>query len=596
MPRTAPEPPPVPGPPPLVLTGGRVHSPTDPGATALVVAGDRVTFVGSDRAARAVASGAPEVDLHGALVTPAFVDAHVHATATGLALTGLDLTGVPSLDAALDRVRAAAAAQPDGVLLGTGWDETGWPGGRPPTAAEVDRAAPGRLVYLARADVHSAVVSPSLLARVPDAAGRAGWSADGVVRWDAHHVLRAAAYAALGAGQRREAQRAARGAAAARGIGCLHEMAGPEVSGEDDLAGLLALAADEPGPAVVGYWGELGDVDTPRRLGLTGAGGDLFVDGAIGSRTACLRESYADDPGNTGRLRWDEHDVARHVVACVETGLQAGFHVIGDAALDAVLGGLRRAGEQVGAARVAAGRHRLEHVEMVDGAAGAAEIARWGLVASVQPAFDATWGGPDGMYARRLGPARAATLNPFSLLAAAGVPLALGSDSPVTPLDPWGGVRAAVHHRTRGYGLSARAAFAAATRGGHRAARDIDPSAGVLVAGAPATLAVWRSGPLAVRAPDDRVAAWSTDPRAGVPGLPDLTPGAALPEWLATVVRGRRRRARPSTSLEVHLRSRVDRLTAHLRVRPGRSAGCHPSGPCASARITPRGADTPPAG
>ena len=71
-------------------------------------------------------------------------------------------------------------------------------------------------------------------------------------------------------------------------------------------------------------------------------------------------------------------------------------------------------------------------------------MARLGLVASVQPSFDAAWGGPHGMYAERLGADRVPGTNPFAQLQQAGVPLALGSDSPVTPFDPWGAVWGAV--------------------------------------------------------------------------------------------------------------------------------------------------------
>jgi hypothetical protein len=169
-------------------------------------------------------------------------------------------------------------------------------------------------------------------------------------------------------------------------------------------------------------------------------------------------------------------------------------------------------------------------------AAQVATLARLGVVASVQPAFDALWGGPDGMYAERLGAARAAAMNPFAALAAAGVALALGSDSPVTPLGPWAAVRAAAHHHTPACRLSVRAAFTAHTRGGWRAARVDD--AGVLAPGMAASYAVWEAGELAVQAPDDRVAAWSTDPRSGVAGLPLLHPDAPLPVCLATVVGG----------------------------------------------------------
>lgn len=520
-----------------LLYGGRVRSPGDPFATAMLVVDGTVAWVGADAAAGSL-SAERFVDLAGALVTPAFVDAHVHTTSTGLALEGLDLTGVPSLAVALDRVERAARALRGGILLGTGWDETRWPERRPPTAAELDRASYGGVVYLARTDVHSAVVSSALVAAVPAARGLPGFLADGLVRVDAHHAFRSAAFASISPSQRMSAQRATLARAAAVGIGCYHELSGPEIASEADLVSVLQLARTEPGPKVLGYWGSLRDVETPRRLGLTGAGGDLFCDGALGSHTAALSHPYCDDP-TSGSLRYNADEVADHVVAVVRAGMQAGFHVIGDLAVDTVLDGIEIAVERLGDGgleRLIGGRHRLEHAEMLS-ASGIERMARLGLVASVQPAFDATWGGPDGMYVDRLGAERAGGMNPFAALAEAGVPIALGSDSPVTPLDPWAGVRAAVHHRTSGSGLSARAAFSAATRGGWRAAWVDD--AGDLAPGAPATYAVWDAGELVVEVPDDRVAGWSTDPRAAVAGLPDLSDPAALPRCLRTVVRGR---------------------------------------------------------
>jgi predicted amidohydrolase YtcJ len=113
-----------------------------------------------------------------------------------------------------------------------------------------------------------------------------------------------------------------------------------------------------------------------------------------------------------------------------------------------------------------------------------------GMVASVQPAFDAAWGGDAGMYAERLGVQRALATNPFAHFADSGVALALGSDAPVTPLDPWGGVHAAVDHRTPGSGLRPFDAFDAATHGGWYAVRAEHP-VGPLAVGAPASLALW---------------------------------------------------------------------------------------------------------
>src|SRR4029450_7978974 len=113
-----------------------------------------------------------------------------------------------------------------------------------------------------------------------------------------------------------------------------------------------------------------------------------------------------------------------------------------------------------------------------------------GMVASVQPAFDAAWGGNAGMYAERLGVERALVTNPFSGFSEAGVALALGSDAPVTPLDPWAGVHAAVDHRPPGPPPRPFDAFDAAPHGGRYAPR-AEHSDGPLAVGAPALFNLW---------------------------------------------------------------------------------------------------------
>jgi hypothetical protein len=496
---------------------GRVRSPDDPQASALLVRGGAVAWVGSDPQPHEEDADRV-VDLDGALVTPAFVDAHVHTTSTGLAIRGLDLTAATSLADCLRRVEEAGRRARGGVVLGHGWDETLWPERRPPTRQELDRASYGGVVYLSRVDVHSAVVSSALLATVPQARSEPGFSDSGHLTRAAHHVVRQVARESVTPDQRREVQLAALQRAAALGIGCVHELAGPDISSADDLAALLRLAAEEAVPEVVPYWGELGPdgAARARELGAVGVAGDLFADGSIGSHTAALREPYADaDHSGHGYLRAAQ--VRDHVVAATEAHLQAGFHAIGDSALDAVAAGFAEAADKLGPDRVRAARHRVEHVEMVSPEA-VEVLARLGVVASVQPAFDRLWGGDHGMYAERLGVERALRLNPYAAMHAAGVSLAFGSDSPVTPLDPWGTVLAAVRHRTPGSGLDPATAFDAHTRGGWRAAgRDAD---GVLSAGAPATFAVWDAPEL--------------DPGTGLPVLDE----GSLPTCRGTVVRG----------------------------------------------------------
>lgn len=505
-----------------LLHRGHVYSVHDPFATAMLIVDDRIVWIGDDAgAASHTDDAASVVDLDGALVTPGFVDAHVHLTATGLTMMGLDLSGARSLGECLTMIEEGAHSA-DGVILGHGWDDSAWPEGRPPTLVELDARVGDRPAYLSRVDVHSALVSSALRARVPSARVEDGWSDHGPLTRAAHHVARDAAFGTIDARQRGQAQRTALKAAASRGITSLHENAGPTISGPGDMQEAIALGQRPDMPEVIGYWGSLGGHDEARALGARGAAGDLFVDGSLGSHTACLSHPYADvEPLTFGAAYLTAEQVADHIVGSTRAGLQAGFHVIGDGATQIVMDGLTVASEQVGVEALRAARHRLEHLEMPS-ADHIVHLASLGVVASVQPAFDAAWGGPRGMYAQRLGAERASELNPFAAMLRAGVALAFGSDAPVTPLDPWGSVRAAAWHTHAPHAISVRAAFAAHTRGGRRAARQEGIEPGILAIGAPATYAIWAPGPLAVQAPDGRVAAWSTDPRSGVPALPDL--------------------------------------------------------------------------
>lgn len=521
----------------VLLRGGRIHSPSHPDATAMAIRDGVVAWLGADAVGRAQFPDAEIHDLDGAFVAPAFVDSHVHLTATGLRLTGLDLGAAASPEHLARLVAEHAAAHPGQPVWGHGWDDTTW--SRPPSAEDLDAVVGSLPAYLARIDVHSAVASTALRRLVPGLSAVDGYHPHGPLSGQAHHLVRAEARRLLTLPQRDAARRAALDTAAANGIVAVHECAGPQIGGAEDWQELRRL---QHGVEVVGYWGEaVSSAAQARALieetGARGLGGDLFVDGALGSRTAWLSTPYTDAPGCTGVCHLDPQTVAEHLAACTEAGITAGFHVIGDAAVTAVVDALEGVAERFGGPAVASCGHRLEHLEMVS-AGQAAKLAGWGIAASMQPGFDAAWGGPEGMYARRLGPGRAAGLNPFALLASAGVPLAFGSDTPVTSMDPWSWVQAASRHRTPGSAISARAAFTAATRGAWRAGGVRDGLTGTLVPGAPASYAVWETGELDVSVPADTVQRWSTDPRSRVPALPLLDPSDPLPRCRKTVHRG----------------------------------------------------------
>jgi predicted amidohydrolase YtcJ len=512
-----------------------------PDATAMAVRDGIVAWLGGDDVGRQQFPDADIVDLDGGFVAPAFVDSHIHLTATGLTLVGLDLRGATSRRHCLALVADYAQAHPDGPIWGHGWDESGWPESAAPSTDDLDGIVGDRPVYLARVDVHSAAASTALRRLVPALDDASGFHPLRPLTSDAHHLVRTAARDRLTPDQRRDARLAALDAAAAFGIAAVHECAGPDIGGIDDWTEVRDTVH---GVQVVGYWGQqVTTAEQARNLiqetNAHGLAGDLFVDGALGSRTAWLHQPYDDapecSPDWTGNTYLDADAITAHLHACTEAGITAGFHVIGDAAVTAVVQALERVVDHFGAPAVARCGHRLEHLEMVT-EDQAKKLGSWGVVASMQPNFDALWGGEDGMYTQRLGLDRGTKLNPFALLASQGVPIAFGSDSPVTGLNPWASVRAATRHRTTGSAISARAAFAAATRGAWRAGGTRDGITGTLVPGAPASYAIWEADEFEVSAPADAVQRWSTDQRSRVPALPRLDD--PLPRCRQTVHRG----------------------------------------------------------
>ncbi|WP_426225936.1 amidohydrolase [Pseudarthrobacter sp. DSP2-3-2b1] len=525
----------------VLYRNGSVYTAADPFATAMLVDGDTVAWVGSEQAASSIADSSMEIiDLKGALVAPGFVDSHVHLTESGIALGSLQLAGVRSARELLD---AVASFKGDGPVLGHGWDESTWADPAMPAADELERAAGGRRVFLSRVDSHSALVSSSLAA----AAGLSGL--DGLT--SGSQVTKAAHVAARQEARRlpestlRDYQQRTLTEAAENGYVAVVEMAAPHIGGVADLrvATTWNSAGGTAAPEVLPYWGELATSQEHARTLLDGLGvpvrglaGDLNIDGSLGSRTAAVRSDYCDAAGERGSLYLSAEQAAAHLAACSLLGIQGGFHVIGDAGLDAALKALELASAEVGEQRIRAAGHRFEHVEIAD-ADAIRQLAQYSVTVSAQPGFDAAWGHDGGMYEQRLG-CRSRSMNAFASFYSAGVPICFGSDSPVTALRPWSSVRACLEHHNHDERISARAAFLGHTRAGWRAAKYHNPMAGQLVPGAPASFAVWDVEELMVQVADGRVQSWSTDPRARTPLLPALDTGTD-PACLQTVRDGK---------------------------------------------------------
>lgn len=513
--------------PRTLIHGGALYSQGNPGATSMIINDGRVAWIGDRVSAISFVGDVDRVvDLGDAFIAPGFVDAHVHLSSTGLFARGLDLVGVTSAQEALALLAKYAQGSSDAIIMGHGWDDTDWRDREMWNASSAHNAAGQQTFYLTRIDVHSALVSSDLLKEV--SATINGYSETGLLSQESHHEVRDIVLGKLSSPQRRAAISAALSDMAAHGIVSVHENAGPHVSGEADFLDVLAATQADNIPEIFAYWGDI-NLARVNELGAFGAAGDLNVDGSCGSRTALMLTHYND--GETlGAEYMDANDVAEHLIACTRAGFQGGFHAIGDGAMENINSGLKKAMEVLGRDAVRRSRHRIEHAELMTADQLDCYVDA-GVVLSMQPVFDELWGGESGMYETRLGRDRMKKMNPFAEVVRRGIPLAFGSDTPVTPVDPWRAVRAATLHHTEEHRISARAAFAAHTRGGWRAVGDDE--SGVLAVGAPAHFAAWDVDDLVVNVPDGRVRAWSTDERSGTPGLPDLD--GVPPKCLLTV-------------------------------------------------------------
>ena len=175
------------------------------------------------------------VDLDGAFVAPAFVDSHVHLTATGLTLAGLDLRPATSLRHCLQLVADYARAHPDGPIWGHGWDESGWPEKRRTQhrRSSTLSSATGPRTWPASTCTRAAA-STALRRLAPGLAEARGFAPQRPLTSDAHHLVRSGRPRPADTRAAPRARLAALDAAAALGIVAVHECAGPDIGGLDD--------------------------------------------------------------------------------------------------------------------------------------------------------------------------------------------------------------------------------------------------------------------------------------------------------------------------------------------------------------------------
>ncbi|QIG54863.1 amidohydrolase family protein [Altererythrobacter sp. BO-6] len=393
------------------------------------------------------------VDGEGRVMLPGMIDAHVHVMGIGFGALTLDLSDTNSLEDALAKIAQFAADNPTRPwILGRGWNQEKWGLGRFPTAAELDAIVPDRPVWLSRVDGHASWANGMAMEKAGVTAATKEVSGGRIIRdaagkpsgvfVDAAEALINSVVPAPRAADRDVALRKAQDILLTNGITAVADM-GTTIedwqtfrrAGDNGALKLriMSYADSVKSMELIG-----GPAPTPwlydDRLRLNGV--KLYLDGALGSRGATLKQPYHDEPSHRGLPLLSPAQLRNLMSRAAMDGFQVATHAIGDAANAELLNAI----EELSASYSGDRRWRIEHAQIVD-PADIALFGKHGIIASMQPLHQTS----DRLMAEaRLGPDRLDGAYAWRSIAAAGAPLAFGSDAPVEPADVFSGIAAAI--------------------------------------------------------------------------------------------------------------------------------------------------------
>jgi predicted amidohydrolase YtcJ len=369
-------------------------------------------------------AGIEEYDAQGRWAIPGLWDTHVHLAQWTARRDRLDLAGTISPADALARVGDWLGSHP-GPLVARGHRTGLW--AEQPTVAALDAIAPEAPVVLIAGDAHHAWLNSRALAALglPDR--------EGVVAENEWYEAYTRIDTVLEPDVSPEAYRRTLDQAAALGITGLVDLergqtAADWESRDSPVRVRVATYADGLDDVIAAGL-RTGD-PLPGSPGIITMGPlKIISDGSLNTRTAWCCEEYADGSGAGAPNQTTEELTALLDLAHMN-GLEVATHAIGDLALR----------EALTSYDVTGASGSIEHAQLVRRDALPA-MARLGLRASVQPAHLLD----DRDLTELCWPDRAERCFAFRWMVEAGVQLALGSDAPVSPLDPWLAIAAAVH-------------------------------------------------------------------------------------------------------------------------------------------------------
>lgn len=388
------------------------------------------------------------IDLRGKTVFPGFIDTHVHLTDTGVDTLGVDLSESHSIAEIQNNLAQFAKHIPSGEwFFGNGFDDSVLAEKRYPTRYDLDKAVPNHPICISRRDGHSCVANSlalNLLNLPPDTDGiekdKQTGEPTGTMRKTAVGLTYEKMSGQISDELRLKGLHTAVQYAISKGITTIHALEGGSDTADKNLAVLINNQDKLPVRIIIYH--QTCDVTRVQKEGFPRIGGCLLVDGSIGSRTAAVTEPFNDDPGNNGVLYFTDERIYKFIETAHCAGLQVSMHAIGDRALDQIIKTYRQVLSKYPRKDH---RHRIEHYELAR-PEQIPQTAELGLLLGMQPTFDYLWGGENQLYATRLGIKRSLFSNPFRTILDAGIKIAGGSDSYVTPMDPMLGIHSAVNH------------------------------------------------------------------------------------------------------------------------------------------------------
>lgn len=384
-------------------------------------------------------------DMHGKVLLPGFIDAHGHIMELGFRALELDVSDTHSLDEAKAKIAAYVAANPERKwILGGGWNQELWGLGRFPTAADLDSVSQGRPIVLTRIDGHAiwadsaAIKAAGVTAQTKVPPG--GQIIDGVFV-DAARALIDKVIPKPLARDRDLAFIKAQTLLLSHGITATDDMYTTlpdwlvfrRAADHDNLRMRIVSYADNIETANLAAGGGPSPWLYDDKLRMIGV--KVITDGALGSRGACLKAPYADDPKNSGRCFFTDDQLRNTMSRAAMDGFQIAVHAIGDKANAEVLDAIDALADTYRGDR----RWRIEHAQIID-PADLARFANHGIVASMQPIHAVS---DMHMAEARLGPDRLAGAYAWKSMLDNDVPLAFGSDYPNDDLNPFHGWAAA---------------------------------------------------------------------------------------------------------------------------------------------------------